>query len=188
MRRTFRILFASAAALSALLCLAMAVLWVRSYFGRGDEGVVGYWGYRLHPTYTHYYDAWEADALNARGRWTVAVFGPDRPRGRRFDVRQLEPDRQSLVGYYLDPPKGAGATAGVRYVWQPQWRVISAPHAHLVGVLAILPGTAWVARAARRRRLRLRGVGALCTECGYDLRATPGRCPECGAVPTVVTA
>jgi hypothetical protein len=48
----------------------------------------------------------------------------------------------------------------------------------LVAAVTLMLPVGWAATALRRGRRRKR-VG-LCLSCGYDLRATPGRCPECG--------
>jgi hypothetical protein len=53
-----------------------------------------------------------------------------------------------------------------------QW-LVTIPHWLLVLVFA-LPCTIWVVGKLRRTRV------GFCRKCGYDLRATPGRCPECG--------
>jgi hypothetical protein len=44
---------------------------------------------------------------------------------------------------------------------------------------AILP-TIWLILMLRRRRNVRRRTEGRCTICGYDLRASVGRCPECG--------
>jgi hypothetical protein len=45
-------------------------------------------------------------------------------------------------------------------------------------LLSLMPPATWL--AARRRRRRLALAAGMCPKCGYDLRASPNRCPECG--------
>ena len=63
-------------------------------------------------------------------------------------------------------------------IFFPHWAALLA-----LAPVALLPVPALI---RRRRRRRLRGAGR-CESCGYDLRASPGRCPECGvgAAPAV---
>jgi hypothetical protein len=62
-------------------------------------------------------------------------------------------------------------------------QVLSIPHWCLAALTAIPPALWLVRRRTRRRRAALRSLNC-CTVCGYDLRATPDRCPECGATPS----
>ena len=53
----------------------------------------------------------------------------------------------------------------------------------LVPLLAILP----IRWAILRRRGNWRNAAAVCVRCGYDLRASRDRCPECGTpVPAII--
>jgi hypothetical protein len=63
--------------------------------------------------------------------------------------------------------------------WAGTMRIAGAAHWFLA-TLTTVPPLVWLVRRLRRGSHQLVGH---CTKCGYDLRATPDRCPECGAVP-----
>jgi hypothetical protein len=58
--------------------------------------------------------------------------------------------------------------------------VLSAPYWFIVLLVGALP--AW--RFWRCRRSRRQARAGFCSNCGYDLRASPDRCPECGTPTT----
>lgn len=85
--------------------------------------------------------------------------------------------RQTL--FYSPGPVGFHGQHGVYPQaggWRSDYWMAAVPFWVPMGVLMVMPALWarrwWVIR--RRRRL------GLCAQCGYDLRATPGQCPECG--------
>jgi hypothetical protein len=152
-----RHLLNSLSVLLLLLALGVAALWVRSYVVRDSVS-----------------SAWpgHAGSVHSLGGTFVVIEqpagpAPPRPRfrwSRRADVIPYGVNvRTALVRF--DVRRDGNAR-----IWLfPQWPlVLAAALAPAVGVV-------------RRRRSRF--IQGTCRACGYDLRATPGRCPECGAVP-----
>jgi hypothetical protein len=76
---------------------------------------------------------------------------------RVIGIRYGPENRAGLAGYYF---------LGLSFHW-------------LMPLCLVIPSL-WVARRRRERRF---GRMRVCVHCGYDLRATPKRCPECGNVP-----
>ena len=76
-------------------------------------------------------------------------------------------------------PKGVPMTNAPRQLLLSEYRV-GIPLWLPTLLLAAFPAWQLINLPARRRRLR--HAAGQCAVCGYDLRATPQRCPECGAL------
>jgi hypothetical protein len=125
--------------------------------------------------------------------WVVAVHEGG-PYLRGYDVFQpLEPPRvftsAELNGYRPPLPTfnfgGFRIQQGFRAEYMIEYgRVYTVPFWFL-SLLFGVASSVWLRgrwhewRRARRVRLWEAGV---CPDCGYDLRATPGQCPECGTI------
>ena len=94
-----------------------------------------------------------------RSHWAAARVGYWHGQGELMDWSRCEPL----------PQLGQVRFGGVYF---PHW---------LAACAAGLPGISVVTRRGVRR-WRKRDRSGLCVCCGYDLRATPDRCPECGTI------
>jgi hypothetical protein len=179
--------------LCLLLSLATAALWLRSAW-RSDQ--VSY----QHTTIT------EADGSAGvrRSGWVESHRGrieligarvdyngfnrgvPEGDQGWRYwsyapDPSWIRVPIEGVLGFGIESSiwsSGPDPNASVRW----SHTTLQFPHWFLVLLLAVPPAIAAVRWWRRRRRRRLDPDARPCPACGYDLRATPERCPECGTV------
>jgi hypothetical protein len=189
MRRLGQRLFTLCSAVSLLLCVALCMLWARSYarwdtisrrdtwpvsaspqwYTRASSFRIGDGSVDLHVHGQLLRDRVH-DESELRGEWSVRsrephAFTVELPSGPSwgFDRREV-PARPGHVGIVL--------RADVTVARMPMWAPAVAA--------AVLPAGLFAFRLRRWLSQRNELRPGRCRHCGYDLRATPGRCPECG--------
>jgi hypothetical protein len=169
-----------------VLLIVAAAFWARSYSEQDEISVTRGRFYALETAAGRFRFAafTEYDlAVVATGQWCPYCDHS------RIEFSSGDPDRSVLEHHFL----GFGCEASSElsrdgFGW-PTVRIwkhaVEAPAWFICG-LFLPPPIAWVVRHCRSRSTRHSRDGA-CRSCGYDLRATPGRCPECGTAPSEAT-
>lgn len=199
MRRFARHLLTICAALSLLLCVAVCVLWAR---GRSGSDMAA-WRYdRYLPDgsaasnqvyLTSDQRLWlnvnwgQVGPYNGQLVWGYYI-NADQSGGRpRLTFRHAPYDPvNTFLGLRVNRDAGTSGWGPLR--WQTgsrsrpkdgdDHRSIGIGVSHwLAALLLLVAPMLWLNRFCKARRARRLG---LCPACGYDLRASPQRCPECG--------
>ena len=157
-----------AAALSLTLLVATAALWVRSRFV-------------IDSYLTWYADGTERVLTSARGQVVLRKIWlkyPSAPTAEFRSARLTEgyTTRTGFAGFFVEDGKATPAIPNT----PNRWVIIAIPYWSIA-----LTGAALPAIVLRRRLGARRQRSGTCAACGYDLRATPGRCPECGTAANV---
>jgi hypothetical protein len=161
--------------MSLLLCVVVVALWVRSYFRYDIVALAAYSGHsteffaaRGRAVFFHF-NSYDDDGPPTE--WTYAAWPAGSPMARRMDAEfsDLGPHWWTRLGF--------AAVFTDSHPYYKRLRVVSVP----LWFIALVSAAPPLAYAALRRRAKTRRLASLCLRCGYDLRATPGKCPECGA-------
>jgi hypothetical protein len=196
-----RALLTFVAAISFLLLLAVLYLWVRSHF----IAEVIYFRPTTAP------EEFASPMPNKPGRWEfqwnlassagkaqVVRRNIGMSEGREAKTWHLRPDDPASLTTLSprDPLDVDWRIAGIQYfrsdrryftsgqmrAWVWGFMIVTVPY-WLLAVATAIPPAFMTARFLRHSNRRRRIKAGLCPNCGYDLRATPGACPECGSSP-----
>ncbi len=170
-----RRLFTALSVLSLLLCVATLLLWIHSHwwqhaimYARAGEGSYRVSAIAMVPG--------EVDLV------TGTYMGEFRSPKPGWSYSETDSRHSSLrdFGTFIPGERASGWLLGFGFYYADSdavtFHAIAIPHWFLALLFAIPPAL-HLRAIIRSRRLRRAGH---CPRCGYDLRATPERCPECG--------